>query len=445
MIEKRTYPRFKLSFPISITSDAVGRAVDVSETGFGFILRKPLLLSEVTARIELTPKESIEAKFKLIWQNHQLEHNGFRYGACFIRLKEGDAHILRNICSGLSLIDKRYIELTDSFAQYVQVLISELNDFDRKNPSRSTQIAFLETRKEEIFKKFDLYFEQIWEIVKKLDRSTRMIYLYKYAYEFNRIFGQDIAINWRIYMKPLGYAGDYIVMNYIYDYSGSEYMGNSSFQRLINNYTCNIPFARSNIARKDFIKGRILSTIKCKENPTILSVGSGPMRELIELLREGRVKNDIKITCLDFEKEALDYVKNEIKKITQKSNTFLNVIYEHKDVMDFVSLKIKNTNFDLIYTAGLFDYLRNATCLRVCRKLYSLLNDEGNLLICNASLDNATHRGYYEFLGDWVMQYRRKEDMLSWVRELDGIPEISFEQPSDCLNYLFMCVKKSLR
>jgi hypothetical protein len=96
-MEQRIYPRITASFPITITPDLISETVDISETGLGFIFDKPLLLSKAAAKVDFSPKESIETEFKVIWNKQLVEKKGFRYGVCFIRLKEKDIGILRDV------------------------------------------------------------------------------------------------------------------------------------------------------------------------------------------------------------------------------------------------------------------------------------------------------------------------------------------------------------
>jgi SAM-dependent methyltransferase len=257
---------------------------------------------------------------------------------------------------------------------------------------------------------------------------------------------EPAEINRQIFRKPLGYPGDYITMNYIYDYHGNhKYLGKSSYEKIINNYTCNIPFSISNIVRKDFFKKKILEAMDKKQNTKIVSVGSGSMRELLELLKEGRISKNIVFSCLDFEKKALNYIDEELKKIEDKKKEFLNIRYLHNNIIDIIrnkSLKEKLADEDLIYVSGVFDYLKDRFASRLIKELYELLNKKGTLIICNASAENFSHRAYYEMLGEWNMFHRTREELLSWTRDISDVAEIKFEQPEGFINYLFLSIKK---
>jgi SAM-dependent methyltransferase len=196
---------------------------------------------------------------------------------------------------------------------------------------------------------------------------------------------------------------------------------------------------------KDFFKKKILEAMDKKQNTKIVSVGSGSMRELLELLKEGRISKNVVFSCLDFEKKALDYINEELKKIEDNKKKFLNIRYFHNNIIDIVrnkALKAGLVDEDLIYVSGVFDYLKDRFASRLIKELYELLNKEGTLIICNASAENFSHRAYYEVLGDWNMFHRSKEELLSWTKDLKGVAEIKFVQPEGFINYLFLSIRK---
>ncbi len=341
-------------------------------------------------------------------------------------------------------VDEKFIKLTEDFKTYSESLKAKFDNFDMKNPDEKKQIDFLEREKEAIFRQLDSHFKKIWEIARDLDKDRQATYKKYYLTKLYLLYGEPIELNRHVYTKPLGYAGDYIAMNYTYDYNNQtkKYLGNSSFQKLINNYTSLTPIWSSNIIRKDFLKNKILEVVNSKNGAKIASIGSGPMREVLELLRENKIKKYTNFICLDFEKEALGYVKVEIGKINAQNKNNLNIEYVHKNIMELIKGKGFDRQFDFIYISGVFDYLSDRICSKVTRKMFELLEKNGTLIVINASLEKADSRGYYEFLGDWVMIYRTKEEMLEWTKNLENVAEVKFEQPNDFVRYWFMSIKK---
>jgi len=342
-------------------------------------------------------------------------------------------------------LDKGFIKVTQDFRDYLKSIKEKFDELDSRNLEEKKQIHFVDSGKEEIFRKLDAYFHRTWEIVKNFDKGNYKFHQHYYQRMLDCFLIDPIEINRHIRQKPLGYSGDFEVMNYIYDYYKDRYLGNSSFEKLINNYTCGIPISRSNIKRKEFLKEKIAETIKQTDQAKILSVACGPTRELLELLREGKINKQVFFKCLDFEKRALDYIKNEIDKIDWEKKRFLSSEYICRDITSIIrhkELKESLKDQDLIYAFGIFDYLSERMALRLSKELYQLLRKGGNLIICNASLKNSSHRPYYELIGEWNMVYRNEEEMLSWMEGIGDISQIKFEQSSSSNKYLFFSIKK---
>ncbi len=345
-------------------------------------------------------------------------------------------------------VSDKFKTLTRQMAEYIAGIRDEFDRFDRENKDTGAQIEYIRHNKHRVFEKLDKFFADAWAEVKDLDKDSYLAYQ-KYFQSINLpLLEIPVEINRHIYQKPLGYSGDYIMINYIYDYHGGEkYLGSSSYEKLINNYTCNIPVSSSNIERKKFLKDKISETLSCADQHTtkILSAACGPARELLELAEEGRINKPVHFMALDFEALALDYIKTRLSAIDKGKTRNLSIEYICRDITGIIrnkELKQRIEGCNLIYAFGIFDYLSERMASRLVKELFELLSPNGELVICNISLEKASHRAYYELLGGWNMVYRTKEQMLAWVEGLPGVKKVNFEKPSDFTNYLFLNVRK---
>lgn len=344
------------------------------------------------------------------------------------------------------LINQNFVEITQDLERYFKLTKIKFDKFDVNNLDDTDRNNFVESEKKDIFRKLDLYFDKIWQFVKSFNKEDYLLHQRYFQKIIAPLFEESSEVNKQIYRKPLGYPGDYIVMNYIYDYSGNnKYLGKLSIEKLINNYTCNVPFAISNIARKEFFKNKIMEVVNRGDGMKILSVGSGPARELLELTEEGKINKELVFTCLDLEKKALGYAKDKFERLENTNKALIKINYLHKNILEL----IKNNGFgdligkqDLVYASGLFDYLRDRFASRLTKELFQLLNKNCSLFICNASAEKYTHRAYYEFLGEWAMIYRTKEELLSWTKNLIDVSDVKFENQTNSINYLFLNIKK---
>ncbi|MCM8796246.1 MAG: response regulator [Candidatus Omnitrophica bacterium] len=455
---KRIYPRAEIGFPVEvivkdpqavITKKISGKTVDLSEDGIGLILESLLpTFSVVNLTINPSPRYNpFQVEAVILWSKPIFKDGCFRCGLHFLKIESHHLITLREILSDYKLLDEQFILLTKEMEKFLQEVKEDFDEFDRLNKDEQIQIEFIQTTKKEIFAKLDDYFAKTWQIVKDFERDKYIVHQNYYQQKLHPLLEEPIEINRHIYRKPLGYPGDYIMMNYIYDYNGNHnYLGNSSYEKVINNYTCNIPISCSNIKRKEFLKEKIIETLSRKDKVEILSIGSGPARELVELLKEKRINKALSFKCLDFEKRALDYVATEINKIEDEKRRFLSIEYICRDITCIIrdkKLKEKLEGQDLIYAFGIFDYLSERMAARLTKELYQLLDKGGRLIICNASLENSSHRAYYELLGEWNMVHRTKEEMLHWTESIEDIRRVRFDEVTDRTNYLFLVIEKS--
>lgn len=340
-------------------------------------------------------------------------------------------------------IDKSFKKITESFLEYLVYLKNKFDLYDKRNFSREKRIQFVKEAKETIFLKLDTYFSKSWEIASAFEHKKFKI---NQAYYYNTLAPllELAEINKHIYRKPFGYPGDFVAMNYIYDYNGNNnFLGDTSYEMLINNYTCNLPFSKSNVIRKNFLKIKILEAINNKEGARILSIGSGPTRELIELLKDEKIEREFNFTCLDFDEKASNYVKEELN--NAKNKTLLNAKYLNKSLTQIIRSKFDKTEIadqDLIYVFGLFDYLKDKFAIMLTKEFYQLLNKNGELVICNASSESNSHRAYYEMLGKWNMVYRSREQILNWCKNLNLNPKVEFAKFTERVDYLFLVINK---
>lgn len=344
------------------------------------------------------------------------------------------------------ILDNWFVEKTETFYSFLENLQSECNTFDIQNPS----IEARQKRVLDIFDSvsvvFDSHFAEIWKFItkEKLSDSLETFNGYKsYYYDKLSKFLVNPAINYQINKKPLGYPGDFVVMNYMYDYNPTtgRFLGDSTFDMLVNRYTCCVPISMSNIKRKEFLKEKIQSVI-LKGGRNIASIACGSIRELFETIQQCDIPKGVIFTCLDFEQKVFDYINEQIKENGLKS---LKLETIRADIMGLIKdkdMQKKLGGQDFVYCSGLFDYLSERISERLLKILFSFVKPGGELIICNASEEFSSHRAYYDFLGDWLLIYRKKDQILRWTKNLADIAETSIFQTHEGGNYWFLGLKK---
>ncbi len=339
-------------------------------------------------------------------------------------------------------LDKKFVEETLSLQTFLCGLKQEFDRYDIDLKEEKSKILILNERRTDVFKKLDFYFDSLWDIVK--DYSKSRVQLHKHFFE-SKLFdylAAGIESNTYIREQPLGYAGDYMMMNMIYDYHQGKYFGKTLYSKLINHYTCNIDVACSNIYRKEYLKEKLLKYSAEGKTFQVLSVGCGPAREWLELLREKKLNGPVRVHLLDLEKNAIEFVKKELDKIDFDRKKVI-IDFHMLDLIEIVrSKRIKElfADVDFIYVSGVFDYLSDRIATKVLKGLFEVSKKE--LVVFNMSYENGRHRIYYEMFGHWVMWHRKKEDVLKWCEPFSGRAKVDVGEYPGCKSYWVLDLRK---
>lgn len=249
----------------------------------------------------------------------------------------------------------------------------------------------------------------------------------------------------RAYLKPLGYPGDYQMMNMIY---GDHDQGDSLFAHVMNRYSCRATAARAVAGRVPYLLQKFDQTInrvsRERETVALLSVGSGPAREIRELITTNPLNDQCHVSLVDMLPEALSYCQEKILDLKSATGSRITAAYFNRSVRDFIrfphTLEIFREQ-DLIYAIGLFDYLPFHTAKRVIQNLYPLLAEGGELIIGNFDLSNPT-RFYMEYALEWYLLYRSQEEMLRLAEEIP-FPASSYVESDEGGVQLYLIIEKT--
>ena len=201
----------------------------------------------------------------------------------------------------------------------------------------------------------------------------------------------------RAFTKPRGYAGDAVMLDYIYR---PGMMTLSEVGSAVNFVTTGVSAAKSIIWRRDHLGIEIAKTVGRIRDARILSVASGHLREL-DVVRTMVEQRDFEIVALDQDGESLQEAVN--------SNPEFNVRPVNKSISHLFKGQ-DGTSYDLIYSAGLFDYLPAKTASGLLDRLLAMLRPSGRLIVGNYAPENYA-RGYMEGMMGWSLLYRSEADL----------------------------------
>jgi extracellular factor (EF) 3-hydroxypalmitic acid methyl ester biosynthesis protein len=228
---------------------------------------------------------------------------------------------------------------------------------------------------------------------------------------------------YRTFQKPLGYAGDYEMMNMIHR---KQPEGKSLYEKLIHLLLVSQWPAQSVRNRITHLKENIVRETArvayAGKRTRILNIGCGPAQELQDFMKETALSNEADFTLLDFNKETLDYASNRLiglkRQFARRSKIETLQISVHQLLRRAVRQGTFGSegNYDLIYCAGLFDYLSPETCRELVKLFYDNLAPGGLLVVANMD-DTKPFRNFIEFVLDWQLIYRHSDEIRAFAPE----------------------------
>ena len=182
----------------------------------------------------------------------------------------------------------------------------------------------------------------------------------------------------RAYLKPFGYPGDYEVMRFLYE---RPFEGTNLFAKAMSLAVDQCAASRAVRSRKELVKRRLMERLENRQRPLhVLAIASGPAQELVELLREmPELPVPLEVLLFDQDKSALAYAYRRLQPL-QEARPEVKIVYLHESIKRLLrdhTLFDGFGEFDVVYSAGLFDYLRTPTAVRLARDLYSRVSPGG--------------------------------------------------------------------
>jgi SAM-dependent methyltransferase len=225
--------------------------------------------------------------------------------------------------------------------------------------------------------------------------------------------------------KPLGYPGDYRVMLDMYE---PGYRGDSAFARAFHKLGCEEPLGAAVCTRKDLLldlqreemeryaraghKGPFRAT----------SLACGPCREVSEFVsKQDAWPCPAEWVLIDQEEEALSLAWREIHHAMALHPAPVQIHCLHLSfgqILRSPDVWGQDGEQDLIYAAGMMDYLPAPLAAQVLRAFYRHLRPGGLLAFANARQGAPSF--VLEYLADWTLLYRSPQDLLGLARAVEG-------------------------
>lgn len=277
-------------------------------------------------------------------------------------------------------------------------LAAEIGEIDRRL-RRAGQTVPAADVKQHLARRFVELFELAAEVEPEtgIDRARRA--------ECREILGRWLFRSRyfnRSYHKPHGFAGDFMIIEWIYDLetdpcadpaqpgivNALDYVF-STFDAVVSLWQRRRWFARLLHAERERLGGRL----------RVLDVACGGARYIRDFLERGGDVSGVEVTLVDQDAAALAFCRTRsLAPWTAHIETRLGSVVR-------LDQQLRERRFDLIISAGLFDYLSEAVARNLLNNLASLLAPGGIVALSNFHISDRS-RVVKDWLLDWPLIYR---------------------------------------
>jgi extracellular factor (EF) 3-hydroxypalmitic acid methyl ester biosynthesis protein len=326
----------------------------------------------------------------------------------------------------------------------VEVGFRSLPDGSRQQLEQEVTQAFAQVvipAVDELFKKLEVIAEQI----EGDQRPAHESYLRQHLHSL--VLCAPFAH--RTFYKPLGYAGDYEMVNMIAR-DGQE--GGSLYAKVVNCWFLKQPPAAAHRNRLTYLarcmETEALRLSRLGRKARIFNFACGPAVEVQRFLGDSLLSEQVELTLADFNRETLEHVEKAIQDVKKRFHRQTAVRVQKQTVHQLIKESLKpaaagagvEREYDFVYCSGLFDYLSDHTCTQLVDIFYDQVAPGGLLVVTNVDPSNPLRNGM-AYLLDWHLIYRTAQNLRALLP--DRAPDDAVQVRSDATGVnLFMEVRK---
>ena len=212
----------------------------------------------------------------------------------------------------------------------------------------------------------------------------------------------EATVQGRGFMKPNGYPGDYLFLDHIYTNHKSPDPKYRIWDEFVQQHAA--PKAVRN--RKEYFKKLVFEKALTKSAVNLLNIVSGSGRELLEMYNVLPHKN-VNTTCVEIDEKAIKFSRR------LNQNHLDKIAYVNSNIFKYRNGK----PHDMIWSAGLFDYLNDKAFVLLLKKFKAWLAPKGEIIIGNYNEEYNPSRAYLEVLGEWHLIHRTKEQLYDLAKK----------------------------
>jgi len=252
---------------------------------------------------------------------------------------------------------------------------------------------------------------------------------------------------YRTFQKPLGYAGDYEVVNMMFR---EPYEGASLFAKVINTYALQLPPIVAHRNRINFLvetlEQEALRVSRQNRLANIYNMGCGPAQEVQRFLAHTPLADGSRFTLADFNEETMAHTSRVLSEVKRRYQRATGIQFIRRSVQQTLKegdrsvQRPASERFDVVYCAGLFDYLSDKVCRKLLDIFYDMLAPQGLLVVTN--VDTHPSRAEMEHFLEWNLIHRNTAQLRGLVPSRVSADELKILQDPTSVN-LLMCIRKN--
>jgi extracellular factor (EF) 3-hydroxypalmitic acid methyl ester biosynthesis protein len=232
---------------------------------------------------------------------------------------------------------------------------------------------------------------------------------------------------------PQGGQGDYKMLEYVYKNAPLS----TGLGYYIDHYGLSLPLAQAVRCRIMKLEEIVRQEIRSRKAASVLNIGCGSCRELMGLAPD-IAASGAKVTCIDMDSDALAFAMERLSFTgAEESIEFskYNATRMFDDELNMAAFGMT----DIIYSAGLFDYLPSEFLSKVLGALYRMLHEGGTLV---APFKDATKYRPQDFhwLVNWDGFRQRTETQFRAIIADAGIPITAVREERDATGLIIFYV-----
>jgi extracellular factor (EF) 3-hydroxypalmitic acid methyl ester biosynthesis protein len=223
---------------------------------------------------------------------------------------------------------------------------------------------------------------------------------------------------------PQGGQGDYKMLENVYKNSPLS----SGLGYYLDLYGFSLPLAEAVRCRIKKLEEIVRQEIRLRKAASVLNIGCGSCRELMGLAPDIAAYG-AKVTCIDMDGDALAFAMERLSFTgAEESIDFrkYNATRMFDDELNMAAFGM----MDIIYSAGLFDYLPSEFLSKLLGALYRMLNYGGTLVAPFKDATRYRHQ-FFHWLVNWDGFRQRTETEFRSILADAGIPVSAVREERD--------------